>query len=280
MPIVNFLLFALFTFSTINLSAKEKLKVFRNQFKVENIGNRIEKDVGVCFYVPNEKSAFYELKNIKSSHKYKVIKDDCGNKVLEVKLAAIAPHAYELVTVNSLLNYEVGEKRKQTHDSLLKYLNASPFIESDNIELPSDLKFLETKEDKRLKAKAVYDWIRKNIDRSKHEGKDLGALWALKQKSGDCSEQAYLFVALCRKLKVPSRFLEGYFVEGESFHNWAEFWDGEKWCLADPHGGFFEKKHNQYLPMKILNESMPKLMKDMHRFKVIKGNVKMMMINR
>jgi transglutaminase-like putative cysteine protease len=69
---------------------------------------------------------------------------------------------------------------------------------------------------------------------------DRGAVWALENKTGDCTEFADLFVALCRAKNIPARYCEGYLVgpipAGQpAAHNWAEAYTKEYgWVRFDP----------------------------------------------
>jgi len=58
---------------------------------------------------------------------------------------------------------------------------------------------------------------------------EMGALWALQNGRGDCSEHSYLFVALCRAVGIPSRVVTGFAFNSYSEplsdgHMWAEYY--------------------------------------------------------
>ena len=64
------------------------------------------------------------------------------------------------------------------------------------------------------------------------------ALTILRDREGDCSEHAVLFVALCRAAGIPARRCSGYVCLGSMWgaHAWAEIWVGQ-WIAADPTTG-------------------------------------------
>ena len=67
-----------------------------------------------------------------------------------------------------------------------------------------------------------------------------GALYAAKTKTGECSEYADLFVALCRAKKIPARTVSGY-VKEEALapkHAWTEVYLRKYgWVPFDPTWG-------------------------------------------
>lgn len=73
--------------------------------------------------------------------------------------------------------------------------------------------------------KSIYDYVINKLDYTIHGREDWGAVKALQQKKGDCSEYSDLFVALCRAKKIPARVATGYtkrFDGITSKHHWAQ----------------------------------------------------------
>ena len=64
---------------------------------------------------------------------------------------------------------------------------------------------------------------------------DATAVEILRDKMGDCSEHALLFVALCRAAGIPARRCSGFVCVGSLWggHAWAEVWVGA-WMGVDP----------------------------------------------
>jgi len=81
--------------------------------------------------------------------------------------------------------------------------------------------------------------VQSTLRRAKHRSKQLGALGALKQKIGDCTEHSDLFVALCRAKGIPARICDGYIMNPNKGvtprHMWAEFYSKRLgWIPVDP----------------------------------------------
>ena len=74
------------------------------------------------------------------------------------------------------------------------------------------------------KAKAIFQW---QVENMKQQGRLVGgpgALNALVYMDGNCGSFAWLFVSLCRSLKIPARvIMGGLAIEGEAgYHAWAQ----------------------------------------------------------
>ncbi len=80
-------------------------------------------------------------------------------------------------------------------------------------------------------AKLIYAWITENISYKK-PSYNFGNLSALQSKKGDCGDMSFLFVSLCRALKIPARAIFGWWViaPGKTGpHAWAE-------CFIEQYG--------------------------------------------
>lgn len=86
----------------------------------------------------------------------------------------------------------------------------------------------------------IMAFVTKTLRESAFSSADRGALWAIQNKNGDCTEFAELFVALCRAKNIPARYCEGHLVgllasTQPTAHNWAEAYTKEYgWVRFDP----------------------------------------------
>src|SRR5512143_2902328 len=86
----------------------------------------------------------------------------------------------------------------------------------------------------------IFHWVAENLHYAGCLPKNRGALYALKNRQGDCSEFAYLFAACCRANGIPARALGGYvctedrILNPADYHNRAEFHVNGVWQIADP----------------------------------------------
>ncbi|MCD6385453.1 transglutaminase domain-containing protein, partial [Candidatus Sumerlaeota bacterium] len=87
-----------------------------------------------------------------------------------------------------------------------------------------------------FKARLIFDWLLDNMHYY-YPPEERTAEFALKKKGGDCGQYAYLFIALCRAVGIPARFVGGFTVSPEkwSYHAWAEFYlPRYGWIPVDP----------------------------------------------
>ncbi len=102
---------------------------------------------------------------------------------------------------------------------------------ADNIEGQTEIDIVEN----------IYNYVIDNTEYVLHRRSDWGAVKALKQGKGDCSEYSDLFVALCRAKNIPARVATGYTVQIDtdlSKHNWAEVYlQDYGWVPFDPTSG-------------------------------------------
>ncbi|WP_244668299.1 transglutaminase domain-containing protein [Bacillus sp. NTK074B] len=129
-------------------------------------------------------------------------------------------------------------------------------VQSDSPEIKKQVETVTArKTSDRDKAKAIYDYVAKNIsyDVEKYENDDFNwddsALKTLQSKTGVCQDYAYLAIAMLRAIDIEARFVDGR--AGGIFpgrHAWVEAnLDGE-WVTLDPTWGSGYLKDGQFVP--------------------------------
>lgn len=107
--------------------------------------------------------------------------------------------------------------------------------------------------------KAANAWVYQNLEDVGYVSEDRGALFALTERKGDCTEFMHALVALARTRQIPSLAVAGFRVQGQNailkavdYHNWALFKADDAWRLADPHGNVFEEEQGNYVAFRLL----------------------------
>lgn len=130
-------------------------------------------------------------------------------------------------------------------EALDEFLKEEPFIEKSNPQIVALSKRLVGSSELTT-VKNIYNFVVSSLsyDDAKAKGSDLraiGAVAALKQKTGVCVEYADLFVALCRAQGIPAKSVGGIPTEGDNStkgHAWVEAYiKGLGWVAFDPTWG-------------------------------------------
>jgi len=87
----------------------------------------------------------------------------------------------------------------------------------------TDNSFLITKE--------LFKWLKQNTRYKAHEQDDnevQPAHTTFIRKTGDCDDLSFLYISMCRSLKIPSRFIKGFLVNENNIiqHVWVEVFVG------------------------------------------------------
>jgi len=85
------------------------------------------------------------------------------------------------------------------------------------------------------KAKAIFNWVRDNINYSFYYNTKYGAVGTLKSRTANCCDHAHLVVALARATGLPARYKHGIctFSSGTYGHVWSQIYIGGTWYDAD-----------------------------------------------
>jgi galactitol-specific phosphotransferase system IIB component len=185
------------------------------------------------------------------------LKDDSGNVYAYWNNIAIDPEKaftveldYHVISfsVSYLVNSSLVENYDKNSALYERYTQPEELIESDSREIISTAQSITGSEGNPFKkVQKIFDFVIAHV-RYEIQEEERGALWALKNGVGDCSEYSYLFVALCRAAGIPARIQAGFaFNEvGETLkdgHMWAEFYlENYGWVPVDATWGQFQTR--------------------------------------
>lgn len=229
-------------------------------------------DQKLWVYMPVNETGTQKLNSLKVSIPYELLTDRLEQSVLQLSLPYIAPLASKVVSV--IADLTLQNKSAQTLlVSRQDWLLSERYVE---ITAP-DIQFLA----KQLKrsteqdtAQAIYNWIRQNLQYAGYVADDRGALDALKNKSGDCTEYAYLATALARINGIPARMVGGYVVDrnsaprAEDYHNWTEMYFQGAWHLVDAQKENWLSPTEQYIAFRFYKDEEINPIGLAHRFKI------------
>jgi transglutaminase-like putative cysteine protease len=208
---------------------------------------------------------------VDASHPFQFESASPGDQVLSFVFDTLPPLATKVITVTASLALSELPNRT-TEDNAEEFLKPAAFIEADHRpirKLADQLKNQPTTDP----AREIYEWITRHVQKASFRKNSAGALAALRQGAGDCTEQAFLFVALCRAAGIPARPVGGYLCDSDSvlspsgYHNWAEFYHEGRWRIADPFYRVFDNAGGRYVAMRIVRPAGSGPLAGMARFR-------------
>ncbi len=230
----------------------------RYAFTLNNTTNRVVKNAGFRACAPVNRTATQKCSGLESSHPYRLVTDDLGNQVLTFSFKDIPPFATKIISIKADLLFSDSANPIPVTD-LEPFLRPERHIESDDPDICRLARKLNASNPLKT-SENIFRWVAGNVQYSGYLKNARGALYALKNKKGDCTEFMYLFVALCRANKIPARCMGGYVCSEDrrlkpgDYHNWAECYEDGTWRIVDPQNKVFMKSHSNYIAMKVIEE--------------------------
>ena len=243
-------------------------RTVRYGYTVSNTANTVLNDAEFWVYAPVKQTATQKVVNLTASIPFDLKEDALGNQVMHFRLPTLAPYAAKVISITAELKLAAQPNAGFAPDNG-QFTQAERYIESEAPDIKA--KATELLSDQNHE-KALFEWVGQHIQFSRYVREDLGALHALQQQQGDCTESAYLFTALARAAGRPSRALGGFVHEhnavlkAEDYHNWAEYYDGHTWRLSDPQNKVFDQNYASYIAMRIITQAENSLLDSSHRF--------------
>jgi hypothetical protein len=115
-----------------------------------------------------------------------------------------------------------------------KYTKSEPWIELTSEIKSKALEVVGGETNPYLKARAIFDWVIKNMYYEYPDVKERGAENSFKRLKGDCGEFSVIFSAMCRSVGIPARTITCVWLD-EPGHQWAEVYFPEYgWMPVDP----------------------------------------------
>jgi transglutaminase/protease-like cytokinesis protein 3 len=241
-------------------------------FTLQNTSPQVIDNADLWTFAPVKLTAHQHCLKIQSNYPYELITDKSGNQVLHFTVETLAPYGSRVVTVKANLLVSAAANPIPL-DPSIQDLSPQTYVESDHPEIQRVAQNLRAHDTIKTTAE-VFRWVTGHLRYSGYTGKNRGALYALENRHGDCTEYADLFVALCRANKIPARPVGGFIctqnsvLKAKGFHNWSEFYEHGTWRLADPQKGVLMHHEADYIAMRIIHASENDPMGSFQRFRV------------
>ena len=241
------------------------------QFTLQNKTNRLVTNAEFWAHAPVKQTPTQHCSQIESSYPHELIADSFGNQILYFTFDEFPPYATSIIAVKTELLLSNTLNSLATPD-LQTFLSPEKYIESDNPELHRLAQTLKAATPFKT-AENIFNWVAGNIRYAGYLQKARGALYALQNKKGDCTEFMYLFAALCRANNIPARGIGGYIctqnriLKPGDYHNWAEFYLDGAWRISDPQNKVFMKDQANYIAMRLINASTDSSLSQFNKFR-------------
>jgi hypothetical protein len=241
-----------------NAEVKTFNKKIKYRFEVSNPGNQLLLDTVLNIAIPPEQGR-QKVTDLKISLPYQISIDEVGNRTALVEIKQLPP--YQTMMVDVLVSLVVAEGALEEVSKIPdELIMPDKYVESDHPEIVKVATDFHSESDQKTARKA-FDWVKGNLNYAGFVADDLGALYALKNKKGDCTEYMYLYGAILRANKIPTRLISGFIVdsnkllESADYHNWVEVYLDGQWRVIDPQKEKFMENENAYVVMRILQNN-------------------------
>ncbi|MCF8029333.1 MAG: transglutaminase domain-containing protein [Desulfohalobiaceae bacterium] len=234
----------------------DSTKRVRYGLVLENPTNRAVHNAVLWIYAPMKRTATQKCMDLKASREFKRIHDELGHQILRFRFPIVPPFGAKQVNIRAELAVA------KMHQPLPReepeaWLDPDPFVQSSSEPIVSLATQLKADTDKET-ARNIWNWVGKEIAYSGYTARERGALQALSQRKGDCTEFADLYAALARACVLPTRVVSGFVRDGNGtlrrsmHHNWAQSYFGDGWRLADPQKKVFDSRRSNYVAFSLL----------------------------
>lgn len=136
-----------------------------------------------------------------------------------------------------LSKFKNGINQKNTLSKLKVFLKSSKHCKVGNGKIKKLVKHLTKGLTSKIdKAKAIFNYVRDNLDYSYYYDTKYGAVTTLKLKKGNCVDHSHLLVAMFRTAGLKARYVHGTckFSDGDfTGHVWTQVLIGKNWICAD-----------------------------------------------
>ncbi|GAA5786693.1 transglutaminase-like domain-containing protein [Chitiniphilus shinanonensis] len=247
-------------------------RLVRQQLILSNPGQTPLHDATALFYAPARLAAGQRLATLDIDQPHRLIEDRAGNTLVELPIRELAPFASRIVRVTARLEIP----STPAAPDLAPYLLASPFVEVDAPAIRALAASLR-RASSRETVQAIHAWVNSHLQYAGFVAEDRGAAQALAQGRGDCTEFAYLCVALARACDIPARMVGGYLMETDgavrsvTYHNWAEVWLAAQWQIVDAQRGPLFPAPLRYVAFRIQPLVEHPAMQGAHKFSASPG---------
>lgn len=225
-------------------------------------------------YLPVRRNAWWTLDTVETSLQHELQADPLGHTILFVSIDKLSAYARRAASL--MISLKRAGAPMPAPRGAQDWLAPERYIESDHEAIAAQARALKSATDEGT-VRNIHGFVAASVDYAGYTPEDFGALYALRQRRGDCSEYACLVVALCRAAGIPARMVEGYVTDRSfapkpmDFHDWAEVLVGGQWRVVDAQKGALLEKEAQYIAFRYYRDKALNGVGLAHRYRVEGG---------
>lgn len=224
-------------------------------------------------YMPVKRSSAQDMLTVDTKAPHELHMDALGHSLLKIQLAELAPLTQRIFSVTVRISLHSPPRPIELGDAK-DWLQTEAYTEVSDNRMQAhalQLKGISSSQT----ARNIYDWVASNIAYAGYIADDLGALYALTERKGDCTEYAFLVVALARANQIPARMVGGYVTDrdttprADEYHNWAELYLDGVWQIVDAQKKNWLMPSEQYIAFRYYRGAAINPVGSAHRYKII-----------
>jgi len=260
-------------------AADEQTRHIQYGFTLRNTRGAVIDRAEFWTYAPVNKTSAQSVERLHVSHPHDLIEDAQGNQILHFVFPNFPPYGTKIVRIEADLQMGTSPLPSATPDG--STTNARRYVEIDHPAFIEQAPVFNANSPSQT-VHRIFLWVSRHVSDEGYVRKPAGALYALKHGIGDCTEYMYLFIALCRRAGIPARGIGGYIcsrntiLSPEGYHNWAEFYEGGRWWIADPQRNVLRDQSENYVALRMIGEGESP-MSDAPRFRFVGHGLKVKM---
>jgi transglutaminase-like putative cysteine protease len=222
-------------------------------------------------YAPVPQTSHQWVEKVIASQTFTTSRDTLGNAILEFQFDNFPPYATKIVSIT--VDLKMAQSAHPMMESAPeRFLRAESYIEVNDTSITEAATPLR-RDTLLASSRTSYEWVSHYVVSETYIPEDRGALYALKNRKGDCTEFAYLLTALNRANHIPARAMGGYVFKGNAivnasdYHNWTEFYHEGAWHIADAQQKNFLQNQIDYVAFRVIAADNGGPLNNSHRFR-------------
>ncbi len=194
-------------------------------------------DQTLWMYLPIKRTSTQDFIAVDTKIPFAMHTDAVGHSIIKIQIGELPPFAQRPFSL-TVQTVQFATPRASESGNQNDWLHTERFTEVSDSRVQAQARALKASTPLQT-ARNIYEWVADSIAYAGFIADDLGAVYALSERKGDCTEYAFLVVALARANQIAARMVGGYVADrdlaprADEYHNWAELYVEGAWQMVD-----------------------------------------------